>query len=96
MVELPENGRELKARFLYFHFEEFHACVIERGGAGCVNHWAMVKAQLECASKHGAHVVPETKVEIAAVDDGDVVVTKDGGRQGYLYIENFFSTPMLI
>ena len=79
VVELLENGGELKARFPYFHFEERHAGVIERGGAGYVKPRAMVKAQLECAGRHGAHIVPETAVEIEATDDG-VVVTTDGGR----------------
>ena len=34
VVELLENRGEFKARFPYFCFEEFHACVTEQEGAG--------------------------------------------------------------
>lgn len=50
-----------------------------RGGAGYVNARAMVKAQLERAGKHGAHIILEMAVEIEAIND-DVVVTTDGGK----------------
>ena len=39
----------------------------------------MVKLQLECAGKNGAHIVPKTAVEIEATYD-NVVVTTNGYR----------------
>ena len=102
VVVLLENGEELKAKFIYFHFEEFHASVINqagRGGAGYVNARAMVKVHLECAGKHGAQIILETAVEIEAIND-DVYVTTDGGKVilamkvllcTNAYTNNFFS-----
>ena len=34
VVEILENVGELKVKFPYLCFEEFHACVIEQEGAG--------------------------------------------------------------
>lgn len=77
-VEILESGDELKKRFPYFRFEDFQAGVMEEGGAGYVNPRAMVKAQLELAAEHGAHVLTETVVKIEARENGVIIVTNCG------------------
>lgn len=51
---------------LTFTSRSFIAGVIEWGGMGYVNPWAMVEAQLEYVGEHDAHIVPKTAMKSEA------------------------------
>ena len=73
VVELLDNGRELKAEFPTSILR--NACVIEQGGAWYVNPWALVKAYLGFVGKHGAHIVPKFSNGDWSHTDGGMVIS---------------------
>ena len=64
-----------------------------------MNPLALVRVSPKCVSKHGAHIVPKSAMEIEATCD-DVVVTTDGGRvispsKVYLCTNVYMNMPLL-
>lgn len=82
------DGGALTARFPYFSFPAGSTGVFEAQGAGHIDPRRLVKAQVECARRSGAAIVPSRVTGIETARDGASVTTDQG--------ETYFAEKVLV